>query len=150
VARNQTHIDASPERIFEILADPDSYGYWVVGSKHIRDADSGFPAVGAKFHHAVGFGPIEINDHTSVLESVPPHRLRLRAKARPLGTATVTMQIEPEGAGSRVTMTEDAGDILTALVFNPLTHLLVRGRNVESLDRLRALAEGNGDDHDAA
>lgn len=41
-------------------------------------------------------------------------------------------------------MTEDAADRLTALVFNPLTHLLVRGRNVESLRRLRDLVEGRG------
>jgi hypothetical protein len=40
-------------------------------------------------------------------------------------------------------MTEDPADPLTKLVFNPLTHLLVRGRNVESLRRLKELAEGD-------
>lgn len=44
--------------------------------------------------------------------------------------------------GSRVVMTEDAADPLTALVFNPLTHLLARGRNVETLRRLRDVVEG--------
>jgi uncharacterized protein YndB with AHSA1/START domain len=142
MARNDTHIDASPERVFEVLSDPDNYGYWVVGSKYIRDADPAFPAPGTKFHHTVGFGPVEVKDHTTVLAADPPRLLKLRAKARPMGTANVTMEIEPEGTGSRVTMIEDAGDTLTAFVFNPLTHLLVRGRNVESLDRLRELAEG--------
>lgn len=148
MARNETHIDATPERVFEVLSDPDSYGYWVVGSKRIRDADQNFPAVGTRFEHTVGFGPFEVNDHTSVLGCEPPRKLVLKAKARPLGTAHVTMQIEPEGTGSRVTMIEDAGDKLTAFVFNPLTHLLVRGRNVESLDRLRELAEGSGEHPD--
>ena len=148
LAKNETYIAAPPKRVFEVLSDPDNYGYWVVGSKRIRDAEPNFPAVGTKFHHVVGFGPIEVRDHTRVLESDPPRRLKLQAKARPLGTASVTLQIEPEGAGSRVTMIEDAGDRLTALVFNPLTHLLVRGRNVESLDRLRELAEGNGEHPD--
>jgi uncharacterized protein YndB with AHSA1/START domain len=148
MARNDTFIDAPPERVFEVLSDPDSYGYWVVGSKRIRDADAAFPKTGTRFHHTVGFGPIEVDDHTEVLESDPPRRLKLRAKARPFGTASVTMEIEPEASGSRVTMIEDAGDRLTALVFNPLTHLLVRGRNVESLDRLRELAEGNGEHPD--
>lgn len=148
MARNDTHIDAPPERVFEILSDPDSYGYWVVGSKRIRDADANFPAVGSKFEHTVGWGPIDVDDHTLVLEADPPRRLKMQAKARPLGTATVTMEIEPEGDGSRVTMIEDPGDRVTALVFNPLTHLLVRGRNVESLDRLRELAEGNGEHPD--
>jgi uncharacterized protein YndB with AHSA1/START domain len=144
MARNDTHINASPERIFEVLSDPDNYGYWVVGSKRIRDADPDFPAEGTKFHHAVGYGPIDVKDYTCVLESKPPHLLKLRAKARPLGTAHVTLQIAPEDGGSRVVMIEDPADPLTAFVFNPLTHLLVRGRNVESLDRLRHLAEGDG------
>jgi hypothetical protein len=67
--------------------------------------------------------------------------IELRAKARPLGTASVRLDLEPEGAGTRVRMREDAGDALTAFVFNPLTHLLVRGRNEKSLSRLAELAE---------
>ena len=68
----------------------------------------------------------------------------LKAKARPLGTAKVIVEIQPEGSGSRVTMVEDPGDKLTRFVFNPLTHALVRGRNVESLRRLQELAERPG------
>ncbi len=47
---------------------------------------------------------------------------------------------------THVTMIEDAADPLTAIVFNPLTHLLVRGRNVESLARLAELAEKGPED----
>ena len=65
----------------------------------------------------------------------------MRARARPLGTAKVRLELEPEDAGTRVRMYEDAGDLLTSLLFNPLTHLLVRGRNEESLCRLAELAE---------
>lgn len=46
--------------------------------------------------------------------------------------------------GSRVVMTEGAAGPLTALVFNPLTHLLVRARSVESLRRLHDVVEGRG------
>jgi uncharacterized protein YndB with AHSA1/START domain len=147
MAANEQFISAPPERVFDVLADPDSYGYWVVGSKRIRDADAAFPAAGTRFHHAVGFGPIDVKDHTEVLESDPPRLLKLKAKARPLGTAHVTLTIAPEGEGSRVRMVEDPGDTLTAFVFNPLTHLLVRGRNEESLRRLARLAEGDPEAH---
>ena len=146
VARTERTIDATPQRIFEVLADPDSYGHWVVGSKRIRDADQDFPAPGSRFHHAVGFGPIDVKDYTEVLEWDPPRRLKLRAKARPLGTALVTLEVSPlDGNRSQVTMIEDPGDPLTKFVFNPLTHLLVRGRNVESLERLEDLAKGDPD-----
>jgi uncharacterized protein YndB with AHSA1/START domain len=140
MARNERLIAASPERIFSVLSDPDSYGHWVVGSDMIRDADAGWPAAGTRFHHRVGWGPIKVNDHTEVLAVDPPNRLQLKAKARPLGTATVTLTLERRGGGTLVTMVEDAGDPLTRLVFNPLTHVLVRGRNVESLRRLEELA----------
>ena len=39
-------------------------------------------------------------------------------------------------------MIEDPADTASALMFNPLTHLLVRGRNERSLDRLAEFAEG--------
>jgi uncharacterized protein YndB with AHSA1/START domain len=141
MSRNVAHFSVPPHRVFAVLADAECYDDWVVGAKDVRGADPGFPTPGTRFHHRVGFGPITVDDHTLVLESAPPHRLVLRAKARPLGTAKVTMDIQAEGSGSRVTMIEDPADALTKLVFNPLTHLLVRARNAESLRRLQGLAE---------
>lgn len=141
MARNQRLMPVSPERVFAVLSDPSSYGRWVVGSDTVRDADDAWPAVGSRFHHRVGVGPLKINDHTEVLESDPPRRLVLHAKARPLfGTARVELDLERRGGGTLVTMVEDAGDPLTKLVFWGLTHVLVRGRNAESLRRLEELA----------
>jgi len=144
MARNEILIHADPEQVFAVLADGRSYGHWVVGSSEIRDVEPGFPAAGTRFHHKVGFGPWKIADHTLIEESEPPHRLKLRTKARPLGTALVTLDLVPHAEGTRVLMVEEAGDVLTALVFNPLTDLLVHGRNDESLRRLKQLAEGRG------
>jgi uncharacterized protein YndB with AHSA1/START domain len=142
VARVDGYIDATPEEVFDVLANAASYGHWVVGSKDIRAADPEWPSPGAKFHHTVGFGPFTVSDHTTCEYAERPHFLQIRAKARPLGTARVKLHLHPEGGGTRVTMIEDAADPLTAFVFNPLTHMLVRGRNKRSLARLRDLAEG--------
>ena len=144
MARNEILIHANPEQVFAVLADGRSYGHWVVGSSEIRDVEPGFPAVGTRFHHKVGFGPWKIADHTLIEESEPPRRLKLRTKARPLGTALVTLELLPHAEGTCVLMGEKAGDVLTALVFNPLTDLLVSRRNDESLRRLKQLAEGRG------
>ena len=141
MARNDVFVAAPRTRVWGVLSDLLTYDYWVVGAKEIRDADERFPAPGTRFHHAVAFGPITVKDHTEVVAADPPHRLELRAKARPLGTAKVVLTLTNEGNGTRVEMREDPGDLLTALVFNPLTHLLVRGRNEESLERLALLAE---------
>jgi len=116
-----------------------------VGSSEIRGADDRWPEKGSRFDHKVGWGPLKVSDYTCVEEVDPPHRIKLRAKARPLGTAMVTLDIRPEPGGCRVRMREDPADSLTAFIFNPLTHLLVRGRNVESLQRLKRLAEQRPD-----
>jgi uncharacterized protein YndB with AHSA1/START domain len=146
VAINEIHMDVPPERVFEVLADWRSYGYWVVGSRKMRGMDPGFPAAGTRFHHQVGVGPLHLNDHTQVLEVDQPRKLILKAKARPfLGTAVVDITMEARDGGTQVTLREDPGDAITAFVFNPITHLLVRGRNTESLRRLKELAEQRPD-----
>jgi uncharacterized protein YndB with AHSA1/START domain len=141
VARNQRFIAASPERVFAVLADAGSYAEWVVGSKEIRDVDAGFPAPGSRFHHSVGVGPVVLRDHTEVLEADPPRRLKLEARGRPLGSATVTLELAPQSAGTRVTMVEEPSGRTAPLRFVPLVHLFARLRNAESLRRLKALAE---------
>jgi uncharacterized protein YndB with AHSA1/START domain len=142
VARTEKIIDADPAEVFSVLADPESYAYWVVGSKEIRDADSSWPREGSKFHHTVGFGPVSVKDYSQVEEVDPPGYLQLRVKARPLGTGRVKLTLVPLGGGrTHVTMVEDGADPATAFLFNPLTHLLVRGRNRKTLDRLAELAE---------
>jgi uncharacterized protein YndB with AHSA1/START domain len=129
-----------PETVWAVLARPDSYGYWVVGSKYIRGADPGFPAVGTKLHHAVGFGPFTLQDHTEVLAAEPPRYLKLRAKGRPFGTASVELEMQPRAGGTEVTIVEDPDTYTTPLKFLPPVHWLTRVRNAESLMRLEELA----------
>jgi uncharacterized protein YndB with AHSA1/START domain len=135
----ETHVNASPERCFEVLSDPRSYAYWVVGSREIRDADPSWPARGSKFHHTFEGG---IRDHTVVEEVEPNRRLRLRAKARPFGTAFVTVTMQPRNGGSVVSLEEEPADRLTRLFFNPLLDRLLHTRNEDSVARLKELAEG--------
>ena len=142
MARNEHLIQAPPETVFGVLSDPRSYAYWVVGSEEIRDADVTWPARGSRFAHSVKLGPLRLKDGSEVEEVRPGQFLQLKVKRRPLGTARVKIELQRADGGTRVTMIEDPGDTASAFVFNPLTHRLVRGRNVWSLDRLAELAEG--------
>jgi uncharacterized protein YndB with AHSA1/START domain len=141
MATTRTQIAASPEAVFAALANAENYGDWVVGSDTIRDADPTWPKVGSRFHHRVGFGPLKVNDHTEVLDVDAPHRLVMHARARPLGTARVTMLLAESDGGTAVTMIEVAGDRLSRLALNRLTDPLVHLRNVEALRRLKRLVE---------
>ena len=145
MARTEIVIAAPPERVFEVLADGRRYGHWVVGSREIRDVEPEWPAEGARLHHSVGLGPLTIRDDTRVERSEPPRRLTLRARARPLGTALVDIELHPDDAGTRVVLVEDGGDPLTSMLFfHPLTQLVTRLRNDRSLARLKDLCEGRG------
>ncbi len=137
------HVAVSPERLFDVLTDPVAYGHWVVGAHSVRAVDPSWPAKGSRFHHRVGAGPFKLRDHTEVVDVVPPRRLQLRARARPLGTAMVTVEIEQDGnGGSRVLMSEEGADAFTRLALaNPLSQRLLFARNAESLRRLKRLAE---------
>jgi uncharacterized protein YndB with AHSA1/START domain len=141
VARNRRYIDAPPERVFAILADAARYADWVVGSQRVREADPDFPTPKARFHHSVGVWPFVVRDHTEVVESDPPRRLKLEAKARPFGCATITLELVPQDGGTCVTMVEDPSGYTAPLRLVPLVHGLARLRNAESLRRLEALAE---------
>jgi uncharacterized protein YndB with AHSA1/START domain len=142
MAHNEIDMDVTPERVFSILSDPRSFARWVVGSREIRRADPNWPAIGAAFDHKVGIWPITLSDHSEVVESTPPHLLRLLVKARPFSKAFVTLRLRPAAGGTRVEMDEDAADARSVLLFNPVTDPLIRIRNWESLRRLKALAEG--------
>lgn len=142
MATNKRFMPVTPEHVWDVLADAGHYGYWVVGSKVIRDAEPEWPAVGSKFHHTVGAGPLKVSDHTEVVAAQPPYMLELRAKGRPLGTATVTMRMtpRPQAGGTDVEMTENPDSVFAFLSLNPLTHLFTIARNAESLMRLEELA----------
>lgn len=143
MATNRVHIHATPEEVFAVLADPDCYPRWVVGAAGIRDSDEEFPAVGSRFHHKVGSWPVGVKDYTEVMELDPPHRIVLKAKARPLGTATIELQLRESAEGTEVRMEEAPGDRITSLVIgNPVADTALRVRNAEALARLKRLVEG--------
>ncbi len=129
-----------PSAVWDALSDAGGYGYWVVGSKVIRDADPAWPAAGSRFHHTIGVGPLKISDHTESLEAREPVLLRLRANGRPLGVAQVTLRMTPERSGTLVRMTENPDGPLAVLSLNPFVHMLTKARNAESLMRLEELA----------
>jgi uncharacterized protein YndB with AHSA1/START domain len=144
MARNLATFPVPIKQVFAVLADPKTYAYWVVGSDSIRDADASWPAVGAKLHHRVGVRPFTLNDNTEVLEVTEPVHLVLQARARPLGTARVILDLVDLGDHTQVTMVEGPGDRFSRLLHNPVADFLLRRRNDEALRRLGQLAAERG------
>jgi hypothetical protein len=142
VARNEILVDASVEETFRVLSDARCFGVWVVGSSEIRRADAHWPAPGSAFDHTVGIWPVRIADHTEVVATDAPASLELRAYARPLPPARVTLKLRPEGLATRVVMHEDIEPVPLRIALWPITQISAGLRNAESLRRLKGLAEG--------
>jgi uncharacterized protein YndB with AHSA1/START domain len=140
MAVNEIDVAAPPQAVWDVLADPQAYAEWVLGTKRIRSADDGFPAAGTRLYHTVGAGPLTLSDSTAVVESEPPQRLVLDARLGPLGSARVVIALQERGAGTHVVLREQ-GRRGASRVLWPAGELVLRGRNRWSLDRLKEIVE---------
>ena len=134
-------IDAPPEDVYAVLADGRRYAEWVVGAKRIRSVDPSWPEAGSRFHHVVGVGPLEIKDHSEVLEVRPNERLVLRVRARPAGDAKVELDLVRRDGGTEVRMNEYPTGGLAKVIDNPLFEATLKARNLEALRRLKREVE---------
>jgi uncharacterized protein YndB with AHSA1/START domain len=141
VATNHTYIAAPPERVWQVLADPLSYGHWVVGSSRTRHRKGRWPNKGAIFSHTQGIGPIGLADTTEVIDSRRPNRLVLELRVRPFIVGRVELRLEPHREGTWVSMIERVFGGLVGSIAGLLGEPLILVRNVESLRRLRRMAE---------
>ena len=141
MSRNAITVDASPLTVYDVLSDPPSYEIWVVGNKSIRGYDESWPAPGSEFHHKVGFGPLAVKDKTVAVEADPGRRLVMVVRALPFIRATVSFTLEPDGSGTRVRMEERPRGTPWEQLWNPVLDRLTGLRNVETLRRLKRLAE---------
>ena len=141
MARNAVHVDAPVESVFATITDPHTYPEWLAGAKRIRAVDDGWPAVGTKFHHQVGVGPIRINDDTKVLEIDPPNRLVLEVRARPVGRGKTTFVLREDGGGCTLTVEEHPIQTPLRILTNPVLDASIHLRNEGSLKRLKQYVE---------
>lgn len=138
---NERDVAATPEKVWDVLADGWLYPLFVVGASRMREVDDTWPHAGSRLHHSVGVWPMLLDDTTEVLECAPGRMLRLRAAAWPGGAAEVTIAVEPHADGSHVVIEEDAVSGPGTLVPRPARSALLRWRNTETLRRLALLAE---------
>lgn len=143
MARDAIHVEASPQHVYDVLSEPRHYGEWVVGTQAVVESDPRFPASGSSFRYVAGVGPARITDRTIVLDAEPPSRLELVAKGGPLPDASITLELTPEGGGTRVTLHERPRRRILAIAIGPLGHFLISRRNQVALGRLKRIAESD-------
>ena len=141
MAVNRIVMPASPEEVFAVLGDPHRYADWVVGARNVRGTAGDWPSPDARFFHSTGVGPLTLQDETEVVELDDPRRLVLRAKARPILVASVTLTVTAGPGGSEVVMEEHPTGPLPTRLLGPLFDPLTSRRNDAALRRLKDLVE---------
>ena len=137
MARNFIEIRAGAEAVFDVLDDPYAYPRWVVGTRRIRSVDPDWPAVGSRFHHAVGNAAGELHDSSKVLLRERPRRIVLEVRFRPTGIARVEIDVTPNDTSSTVVIDETPTGGPITRVPRFITDPLLTLRNALSLQRLR-------------
>jgi uncharacterized protein YndB with AHSA1/START domain len=143
MAVNEIDVSVPPEAVWDVLANPQAYPGWVVGTRAVGAADEGFPAPGTRFRYTGGAGPVNVTDATAVLAAEPGRRLVLETRMGALGSARVEIELSPCEGGTHVVLREHGSAGLNRLL-QPAGDLVLRGRNRWSLERLRRLAESRG------
>ncbi len=129
-------IEAAPDAVFAVLTDPTTYPRWLVGAQHIRSVDEDWPAVGAKFHHAIGVGPAAVPGSTSVRRCSPDDELVLAAGMGPFGEAAVRLLLTATADGTLVEFRElpvKGPARIAWRVARPFVSAALWGRNAVSL-----------------
>jgi uncharacterized protein YndB with AHSA1/START domain len=143
MATTTRDIPIAPRQVWEIFADGKRYAEWVVGAKRVREVESHWPEVGAKFHHTVGVWPLYISDSTAVLECDEGSRLVLEARIRPLGRARIELILRPSAIGTEVVMIESPTSPIPVRLAAPLFEPLIHTRNTEALRRLASVLDAS-------
>ena len=141
MAQNTRLVHATPEQVWDVLADGWLYPVWVVGASRMREVDGTWPEVGSRLHHSVGIWPLLIDDSTEVTDATPGHSLTMRARGWPIGEARVHIRLDAVGGETNVTIDEEPVSGPGALVPPPVRGLGLRWRNSETLRRLAFIAE---------
>jgi hypothetical protein len=130
----------SPEDVWAVLSDGETYGYWVVGTRGVREVSGDWPTPGSALHYVVGHLPFRKDDITTSVASDPGRRLQLEAHAWPVGTLHIEIQLHPSPDGTTAVIEEAPKKGLLKTLHNPLIDLAIKARNVETLRRLEKQA----------
>jgi uncharacterized protein YndB with AHSA1/START domain len=151
MARRHVLIQRPPESVWAVLSDGERYADWVVGTHETKQADDHWPRPGAAIRYTVKLGPPPpldrlvrprtLHNQTVVRDSERPRRLELEAQAGPLGAARISVEIQPWGGDSLVTVDEHPISGPGARWHNAVLDMALMVRHRHMLDRLAATVE---------
>ncbi|WP_282794843.1 SRPBCC family protein [Streptomyces sp. CC224B] len=137
-------IKSPPADVWAVLADGNRYAEWVVGTASSRPVHGRWPHKDAAIAYEVRLGPLRLSSETVVRRCEEGSVLELEAKAGPLGTARIAIELRPWGDHCLVVFDEHPLQGAGGRLHNAGFEALIQLRHRAMLGRLARLCE-----HDA-
>ncbi|MFF2306074.1 SRPBCC family protein [Streptomyces sp. NPDC058128] len=132
---------ATPDRVWEVLADGTRYADWVVGTSESRVACGLWPKLGSALEYTIRLGPWTAAGTTVVRRVDVPRELELEVDSGPLGTARVAIEVRPWGDEALVIMDEHPLRGIGGTLHNAAVDTLIQLRHRSMLARLANVVE---------
>jgi carbon monoxide dehydrogenase subunit G len=142
--RVATHINASPERVWELLADWEASAEWMVDATSVLVLGEQREGVGTRVRAVTRIAGISLTDVMTVTEWEPARRLEVFHEGRPIH-GRAWFELSPQAGGTHFDWVEDLtpplgrlGEMGGRVLRAPIEAVLRK-----SLMKLRALAEAH-------
>ncbi|MFI2376339.1 SRPBCC family protein [Streptomyces sp. NPDC018964] len=136
-------IRTSPQSVWSVLEDGTRYADWVVGTSSSKPVRGHWPQLGSAIGFEVRLGPLRLSNETVVRRCVPGEALELEAKAGPLGTARIAVELRPWGDHCLVIVDEHPLRGAGGTVHNAAVEALIQIRHRAMLARLAKICEAD-------
>ncbi|AWL42473.1 MULTISPECIES: SRPBCC family protein [Streptomyces] len=134
-------IRKSPDEVWAVLSDRDSYQEWVVGPSESRPAHGRWPELGSSLAYTVRIGPCVLHNQTVVRRCEPPRILELEVDSGRLGTTRVAFDVRPWGEDTLLRVDEHPLRGAEAALHNVAVDAVLQLRHRAMLNRLAAYSE---------
>jgi hypothetical protein len=135
----EAHVARSPEEVAGYMFDPRHDPEWITGIEHV-DPPEAPVAVGTETHRLARFMGRRIDYVLRVTEHVPGRLLVMESVQAPFPMG-VTYGVEPDGAGSRVSLRVTGGYGLLMLLARPIVSRQIKRSLEADLRHLRGRLE---------
>jgi carbon monoxide dehydrogenase subunit G len=102
-------LGAPPEKVYELVMDPDRLEDWVTIHHHLEDAPSGQLKRGSKLTQCLKLAGRKFNVRWTVVENDPCERVVWEGKGPIASHARVIYEFEPNADGTRFSYTNEYG-----------------------------------------
>ncbi|MEU6546300.1 SRPBCC family protein [Streptomyces sp. NPDC046859] len=134
-------IHVGPSAVWDVLADGTRYAEWVVGTARSEPVRGQWPQTGSAIRFEIRIGPARLTNETVVRRCEEGRLLELEAKAGPLGTARISIDVRPWGEETLVIVDEHPLRGAGGLLHNAGFEALIQLRHRTMLARLARLCE---------